>query len=176
MPPHGHNTDYTVSGLPMNHLKKFAIRNGVALVLRVTAMLARNRYAGRSVPALMRGMARLKTGRRKPSGPATTVRNLGASWQKGFPSAKQVPIVNVTDQTAFGEIHTPCPLRGSGDTQACWRMMAYDREVVRQAGGHFYVLHSQAEPGRTVCEVAVSFAENAFDSVGQPPAGQQCAA
>lgn len=151
----------------MNSLNKFLIRNTVATILRISATLARNRYVGRVVPALMRRLAQMKTRRSKPKLSAS-LNELGASWQRGFPSAKQVPIVNVTTQAAFGEIRTPCPLRGSGDTLACWRMMAYDREVVHAAGGHFYVLHSQAEPGRTFCEIAVSFEKDAFRSVGQP--------
>jgi hypothetical protein len=87
--------------------------------------------------------------------PAADLHALGAAWQRGFPSAKQVPIRAVDAATVRAEIHTPCPLRGSGDTRACWRMMEYDREVARAAGGDFVVLRSQAEPGVTVCEVAL---------------------
>jgi hypothetical protein len=34
-------------------------------------------------------------------------------------------------------------------------MMEFDRAVARHAGGQFVVLRSQAEPGRTHCEVAL---------------------
>ncbi len=36
----------------------------------------------------------------------------------------------------------------TGDVHACWRMMEFDREVARRAGGQFVVvLESQATPG-----------------------------
>jgi len=63
--------------------------------------------------------------------------------------------VLVDATTAYGEIHTPCPLRGTGDLEACHRMMSYDRAFVGRAGGRFVVLSSQAEPGVRVCRVAM---------------------
>lgn len=87
--------------------------------------------------------------------PANDVRELGQRWQLGFSSTKDHPIIKLTEDTAYGEIHTDCPLRGSGDTQACYRMMEYDRAVVGHAGGDFVVLRSQAQPGVTTCLVAM---------------------
>jgi hypothetical protein len=55
----------------------------------------------------------------------------------------------------YAQIHTPCPLAGTGDLRACHRMMEYDREVVRHAGGQFVVLESQATPGVKHCRVAM---------------------
>jgi hypothetical protein len=82
---------------------------------------------------------------------------LGAEWQRSFPSVKQVPITRIDANTVYAEIHTPCPLRGTGDTLACYKMMNFDRTVVAQAGGEFVVLSSQAEPGHTFCRVAMRF-------------------
>lgn len=126
----------------------------MAGVLGTSAMLARPPRLAPLCDAVMRGLARL-TIRSKGIRPATDLADLGRQWQRGFPSTKQVPITRVTDDTVYAEIHTPCPLRGSGDTAACWRMMAYDREVLARAGGQFVVLHSQAEAGRHHCEVAM---------------------
>lgn len=89
--------------------------------------------------------------------PATTLDELGLSWQKGFPAKKEVPIVGKDDTTVYGEIHTHCPLRGTGDTMACYKMMSFDREVVAQAGGQFIVLQSQAQPGVERCKIAIRF-------------------
>lgn len=104
--------------------------------------------------AWMRRLA-ATTIRQKRITPAAALPALGAAWQSGFPSARQVPIISVSDHTVMAEIHTPCPLRGSNDTVACWRMMEYDRAVARAAGGEFVVLRSQAEPGVEVCQVAL---------------------
>ena len=121
-------------------------------MLGISAALAR-RSDGWS-RAWMRRLARA-TVRGKRIGPAADLATLGEAWQRGFPSAKQVPITSVNGDTVMAQIRTPCPLRGSGDTTACWRMMEYDREVARAAGGEFVVLRSQAEPGVTVCQVAL---------------------
>jgi hypothetical protein len=136
----------------MNGLQRVLIRDGMQAVLRLSAWLAR-RHECASI-ALMRWLAR-GTVRRKRIAPAADLAALGAAWQRGFPSARQVPIRAIDARTVHAEIHTPCPLRGSGDTTACWRMMAYDREVARAAGGEFVVLRSQAEPGVSVCQVAL---------------------
>jgi hypothetical protein len=136
----------------MNGLQRLVMREGVQALLRASAWLARRHE--RASLAFMRALAR-STVRRKRIAPAADLPALGAAWQRGFPSAKQVPIRTIDARTVHAEIHTPCPLRGSGDTIACWRMMAYDREVARAAGGEFVVLRSQAEPGVAVCEVAL---------------------
>jgi len=44
---------------------------------------------------------------------------------------------------------------GTGDLEACHRMMEFDREVMRLAGGRFVVLESQATPGVAFCRVAM---------------------
>ena len=135
-------------------LKNRLIRAAVAGVLRTSALLARQPRLAPLCDAAMRALARF-TVRSKGIRAATDLADLGRQWQRGFPSAKQVPITRISDDTVYAEIHTPCPLRGSGDTAACWRMMAYDREVLARAGGQFVVLHSQAEAGRSHCEVAM---------------------
>ncbi|MFO0600507.1 MAG: hypothetical protein U0228_34690 [Myxococcaceae bacterium] len=83
-------------------------------------------------------------------------RTLAESWQRAFPSKRDVPIVEVTGDTAFAEIHTVCPLRASGDLEACHRMMAYDRAFAARAGAKFVVLESQATPGVTHCRVSLT--------------------
>ena len=139
----------------MHPLQRWWIRNAMRAMLGLSASLAR-----RSEPLSLAWMRRLAraTVRGKRIGPAADLTALGAAWQRGFPSAKQVPIRSVSGDTVIAEIQTPCPLRGSGDTVACWRMMEYDREVARAAGGEFVVLRSQAEPGVHTCEVALRLA------------------
>ena len=90
---------------------------------------------------------------------------LAEAWQRAFPSKKQVPIVRVDETTAYAEIHTPCPLRGTGDVTACHRMMAYDRAFVNEAGGRFVVLESQAQGGVGRCRVAMRLAGSSMSDL-----------
>ena len=135
-------------------LKNTFLRNGTRWVLTAVAALARPEPLKSASDAVLRSLAAAaaKTwGIRK----AESVEDLGRQWQRGFPSAKQLPIVKVTGDTVYAEIHTPCPLRGTGEVMTCHRMMEYDRALLRHAGGQFKVLGCQAEPGRTHCSVAM---------------------
>lgn len=87
--------------------------------------------------------------------PQATPAAIGHEWERTFPSRKIVRVTAVEGDTAFGEIHVRCPLRGTGDVHACWRLMAYDRTIAERAGAQFVVLASQAEPGRDHCRVAL---------------------
>jgi hypothetical protein len=142
----------------MHPLHKILIRRAMAGMLAVSALLARRAWLQPASFVWSRGLAAL-TVRRKGIRPTADLAALGQAWQRGFPSAKQVPITAITADTVHARIETPCPLRGSGRTQACWRMMEYDRAVVHAAGGQFVVLQSQAEPGVTACHVALRRAD-----------------
>ena len=135
-------------------LRSRLIKASVGASLAVSAFFARRPRFNRVTSALMQAMARLAI-RSKGIRAARDDADLGAQWQRAFPSAKQVPIRRVDNGTVYAEIHTPCPLRGTGDVHACYRMMEFDRAVAARAGGQFVVLRSQAEPGRTHCEVAL---------------------
>lgn len=135
-------------------MRKWLVRNSVQAMLRVSALLARRPALAGASRLWMRTLART-TIATKGIGPTHSLEDLGRAWQRGFPSAKQVPITRIDSTTVYAEIHTPCPLRGSGDLAACARMMEYDHVVVERAGGNFVVLESQAQPGVTVCRVAM---------------------
>jgi hypothetical protein len=139
-------------------MRKFLIKHGMQGVLKLLAFVARRPGFSAATGRLVNGMARA-TIRGKGLRRATTLEELGDQWQRGFPARKQVPITAISGTTVLAEIHTPCPLRGSGDLQACHRMMGYDRAVARHAGGQFLVLRSQAEAGRTHCQVALRWAD-----------------
>ncbi len=83
-----------------------------------------------------------------------TARALGEEWQRFMPRGG-VRLTDHDDRTAYGEILSHCPLRGTGDVEACHRMMGYDRGLLGPARGHFVVLRSQAELGVTTCQVAI---------------------
>lgn len=147
-------------------LKNTLIRQSVQALLRLSATLARHERLNPLTQALMTLLAKIaiiSKGIRQ----VDSLPDLGKQWQRGFPSAKQVPITDITDDTVYAEIHTPCPLRDSGDVYACHRMMQFDREVVRKAGGQFLVLASQATPGNHVCHIAIRRAGDPIDDLQQ---------
>lgn len=149
----------------MSPLQKSIIRHGMAALLGVSAALARHPGLWPISRAWSHWLARKTIRRRKICQTSRQISDLGAAWQQGFPSPKQVPLEAVTADTVFARIETPCPLRGTGRTAACWRMMEYDRAVAAAAGGQFVVLQSQAEPGVRVCRVALRRAGEATDDL-----------
>lgn len=151
-------------------IRKRLIRDGMQLLLGLSAWLAVSESRAGASRRLMQAMADA-TVRSKRIRPAITLDQLGDAWQRGFPSRKQVPITAVTESTVFAEIHTPCPLRGSGNLQACHRMMEYDRRLLEHAGGQFVVLESQAMSGRSHCRVAMRMA--GVDTADLVPAHEQ---
>lgn len=148
----------------MTSFQKILIRRGMAVLLALSAGLARHP----ALRPLSFAWSRLLAGgiiRRKRIRQAADLSGLGQAWQRGFPAAKQVPLEQVTEDTVYARIETPCPLRGSGRTAACWRMMEYDRLVAQAAGGQFIILESQAEAGVTTCRVALRWAGAAIDDL-----------
>jgi hypothetical protein len=135
-------------------MKKWVVRTSVNMTLRSLAAVARRPALEPVSSALTRTLARVIV-RTKGIGHAHSVAELGPLWQRSFPAVKQVPIESTSDTTVIAQIHTPCPLRGTGDVHACHRMMEFDREVLRRAGGQFVVLESQATPGVQFCRVAM---------------------
>lgn len=136
------------------YMSKWFIRSLTQAVLSLLAFFARRPRLAWASNCLTRLLART-TVKAKAIGRASEVAELGSLWQRSFPSKKQVPIESVTENTVIAQIHTPCPLRGTGDVHACHRMMEFDREVLRRAGGQFVVLESQATPGVSHCRVAM---------------------
>jgi hypothetical protein len=137
-------------------MRRWLLRRGTALVLHSLAALARVDGKGRArgqqlIAAFGHAMANVRGIKGGPRTPA----ELGGIWQTAFAAKKHVPILRVDDTTAYGEILTPCPLRGSGDLTACHRMMGYDRAFLARADAHLVVLRSQVEPGVTTCLVAI---------------------
>lgn len=147
-------------------MNKRLIRASVQATLGALAFFARRPALNAVTALLTSSMARL-TVWAKGISTASTVEELGSRWQQSFPAKKQVPIESVQGNTVIAQIHTPCPLRGSGDVHACYRMMQFDREVVSRAGGQFVVLESQATPGRTFCRVAMRMHGESIDDLRQ---------
>ena len=135
-------------------MKRTLTRWAVQATLRALAFLARRPALAPASDAVTRTLASMVVRSRRIRR-TERLTDLGPLWQRSFPSSRQVPIESVSNDTVYARILTPCPLRGTGDVHACHRMMEFDREVLRRAGGQFVVLQSQAEPGVSSCRVAM---------------------
>jgi len=142
----------------MMKFKKYLTKYGMQAALNVTAFFAKQERLGYVSTKLLGAAARFSAQKAQNTWPKT-IEELGLCWQNAFPSPKQVPLVDITEDTVYAEIRTQCPLRGSGDLKACYRMMKYDRIYMTHFGGKFVVLRSQAEDGVNVCQVAIQFAD-----------------
>jgi hypothetical protein len=87
--------------------------------------------------------------------PQADLEGVAVEWQRMFPSAADVPITRISDDTAYAEVHIPCPHRGTGNVEGCYRMMKYDRKMLERIGGQLVILRSQAEPGVEICQLAI---------------------
>ncbi len=122
--------------------------------LAFAAMLARKPGLTPLIRRLMR-LAAWYSLTMKRGQPKTSLRDVVSEWQRMFPSKDINRLVSIDEDTAYAEVHVHCPLRGTGDVTACYRLMEYDRAMLERIGGQLVVLKSQAEPGRDVCEVAL---------------------
>lgn len=68
---------------------------------------------------------------------------------------KYFQIKEITAETAYVEIHLHCPLRGTGKVHTCYKMMNYDRKLMRGVGGSLIVLESQSNSGKEFCKLAI---------------------
>lgn len=94
----------------------------------------------------------------KKANEKNTVVEAAEEWQRMFPSKKRVPITRIDEETVYAEIRSQCPYRGTGNVEGCHRMMEYDRKMMEKIGSTFIVVRSQAEPGVTHCQVAITTA------------------
>ena len=124
--------------------------------LALLAAIAQHRFVGRLAEPLTRALAWLNV---RINGHRTqaSLTALGQTWMAMMPPNDQelFRITEVTEEAAFAEIHLNCPLRGSGDGQACHALMNYDRSLMKAVGGQLEVLESQATSGKTFCRLAI---------------------
>ena len=92
----------------------------------------------------------MRRGKRK-----TTIEEIGKEWKRMFPQMIIQRFISMDKDTVYYETHTWCPLRGTGDVEACYKLMEFDRHMLKTIGGEFVVLQSQAEFGAKTCKVAI---------------------
>ncbi|NMH88922.1 hypothetical protein [Flavivirga algicola] len=88
---------------------------------------------------------------------ADNVHELAETWKKMMPIDGQdfFKITKVSNDTAYTEIHLHCPLRGTGNAEACYKLMNYDRTLMEEIGGKLVVLESQSNSGKNYCSLAI---------------------
>jgi len=97
---------------------------------------------------------------------ADTAETLAQEWNRLMPAPRAAfPILRTEGETAYVEIRAKCPLRGTGDAEACWRSMEFDRELMRKAGGRLVVMESQSVTGGPSCKLAIRPANASVDDL-----------
>jgi hypothetical protein len=104
---------------------------------------------------------------------AVNTEELAKTWQQLMPPDGQenFKIKEITDDTAITEIHLHCPLRGTGNVEACYKLMNYDRKLMDKVGGELIVLESQSNSGKPYCKLAIR--KKGADTTDLIPAHQQ---
>lgn len=129
-------------------------RQLVALVRKIVAWPNRHPSLQPFSNWMMRCLARVAM-KKADAKPAATLAELHREWSRSAPAMASYKLTKIEGDTAYAEVHSECALRGSGDVGACFRMMEYDREIMRKVGGELVILESQASPGRAFCTVAM---------------------
>lgn len=150
-------------------LEKQAVFNAT---LKLLAFFAKRNYFNKLTHWATQTSAKLNILLNKPK-PAKEVGDLAEAWQKMMPPDGQefFKISEVTADTAFTEIHLHCPLRGTGNVDACYKLMNYDRSLMKAVGGELIVLESQSNSGKNYCRLAIRKAGQ--DTSDLVPAHQQ---
>ncbi len=81
---------------------------------------------------------------------------LAEEWNRLMPAPRsRYPVLESDDRTAYVEIRIHCPLRGTGNAEACWNAMEFDRALLRSIGGQLVVMESQSNSGKDHCRLAI---------------------
>lgn len=126
------------------------------IVLRVLAFFAQRSYLDSLTRWATRQAASLNVYLNKPQ-PSDQLAPLAEAWQSMMPPDGQefFKLEKITADTAYAQIHLHCPLRGTGDVNACHKLMNYDRELMRTVGAQLVVLESQSNSGKPFCRLAI---------------------
>lgn len=135
----------------INQINKYLFTSLMGLTHWLTETKLRN-IIGKPLMRSLGGLTlMIKKGDEKDSAIASA-----EEWQRMFPSKKMVPITKIDTHIVYAEIRSECPYRGSGNIEGCYRMMEYDRKMMEKIGSTFVVVKSQAEPGISHCQIAIS--------------------
>lgn len=138
-------------------MKKILEKQSVfSTTLRFLAFISQRKIFNGLTYWLTSQSARLNILLNKPK-VAEEVNELAQTWQDLMPpnGKKYFPIKEIDGETAYTEIHLRCPLRGTGNVEACYKLMNYDRKLMEKTGGQLIVLESQSNSGKNYCRLAI---------------------
>lgn len=136
-------------------------------ILKILAFFSQRKMFDQFTLWLTKKNANLNVRLNKPKA-TDNVTELAETWKKMMPSdgAEFFKIKEVVEDTAYTEIHLHCPLRGTGNVEACYKLMNYDRTLMKAIGGELIVLESQSNSGKNYCSLAIRrMGENIDDLV-----------
>ncbi len=132
------------------------------IVLWLFGTLAKLKVSPRFIRWCM-NLAGERVGKLWNSGHEVELEKIASGWTEQMPKPhEQFPITSLSDNVAIGEIHVNCSLRRSGNIQACYNLMQFDRAIVERMGGKFIVLESQANSSQKHCKIAICRSEDDF--------------
>lgn len=87
--------------------------------------------------------------------PKNSVEDITKEWLRMFPDGI-CSIEKFEDKSGYGLVHADCSLVGTGNVSACYKMMNYDREMIKKLGGTLTVIESRANPAvKDFCKVII---------------------
>lgn len=124
--------------------------------LKILSFLSHWRITKRCIPYITGFLAKVNLLLNKPV-KTNELNVLAKSWKELMPPDGQdnFTISEITDNTAYVEIHLHCPLRGTGKVDTCYSFMNYDRKLMEYIGGSLTVLESQSNSGKKYCRLAI---------------------
>jgi len=123
-------------------------------ILKFVGPIARKPSLAIITKTLMVSLAKLTIVSRKAN-KKESIQALTKEWLRMFPR-ETCSIEKVEDETGYGLVHANCPLVGTGDVAACYKMMEYDRALMRKIGGKLTVIESRANPNvKGACKIAI---------------------
>ncbi|OJJ21503.1 hypothetical protein BKI52_13240 [marine bacterium AO1-C] len=126
--------------------------------LRIFAFFAKRKIFTRFTQFLTTKSAKLNIKLNNPQ-PATDAKALAKVWQQMMPPDAQdkftIGKIDQDTDTARVKIGIKCPLRGTGNVEACYKLMNYDRTLMKAVGGELIVEKSQSNSGEGHCILAI---------------------
>lgn len=135
-------------------------------LLKLLSILAKCDVSERLISLITTLLARFNLLMNKPEH-GNDVKTLAETWKALMPPDGQqyFKISEITNDTAYVEIHLHCPLRGSGKVETCHKFMNYDRRLMKSVGGSLTVLESQSNSGDPFCRLAIRKLEHNTDDL-----------
>lgn len=126
------------------------------LILKLLYFLTKFSITRWTIVPITSLLARINLKLNKPA-KTDDIARIAETWKVLMPPDGQdyFKISTITEDTAYVEIHLECPLRASGNVNACHAFMNYDRELMNNIGGNLIVLESHSNSGKQYCTLAI---------------------